>query len=68
MVVFRKLLAVVAAVLSILFVFLALRFVGLTLSNSHQSSFLDAVASWSVMAVRLALAFVLMKLAARFLR
>lgn len=65
---FRKFLAVVAAVLSILFIFLALRFIGLTLANYHQSSFFDEVASWSVVAVLVGLAFVLMKLAAGILR
>lgn len=46
----RKLLAVVAAVLSIVFIFLALRLVGLTLSNDHPSTVFDRVAPWLVVA------------------
>jgi hypothetical protein len=64
----RKLLAVVAAVLSIVFIFLALRLVGLTLSNYHPSTVFDRVAPWLVVAVLVGLSFVLMRFAARILR
>ena len=43
----RKTLAVVAAVLGILFIFLALRAIGLTLANYGDFSGFDRAASWS---------------------
>jgi hypothetical protein len=64
----RKLLAAVAAVVSIAFIFLALRLVGLTLSNYHPSTVFDRVAPWLVVAVLFGLSFVLMRFADRTLR
>ena len=64
----RKLLAVVAALFSILFIFLTLRLIGLTLSNYHPSTFADRVAPWLMVALLFGLSFVLMRFADRNLR
>ena len=66
--VIRKLLAVVSAIVSILFIFLAIRAIGLTLSNYHASTVLDRIAPWFVVAVLFGLSFVLMRFADRNLR
>ena len=66
--VIRKLLAVVSATISILFIFLALGAIGRTLSNYHPSTAFDRVAPWFVVALLFGLAFVLMKFADRNLR
>lgn len=65
---FRKLLAVVAAILSIVFIFLSLGAIGLTLSNYHPSTVFDRVAPWFVVAVLIGLSFALMRFASRTLR
>lgn len=64
----RKLLAVVAAVLSILVIFLGLRAMGLTLANYDHFSVFDRVASWLLVALLFAISFVLMRFADRTLR
>ena len=66
--VIRKLLAVIAAILSILFIFLTLGLIGLTLSNYHPSTVFDRVAPWLIVAVQLGLSFILMRFASRTLR
>ena len=66
--VIRRRLAVVSAVASILFIFLGIRAVGLTLSNYHPSTIFDRVAPWFVVALLFALSFVLMRFAERGLR
>jgi hypothetical protein len=65
---FRKILAVFSAVLSILMIFLGLRAIGLTLSNYHPSTVWDRVGAWFVVAVLFAVSFVLMRFADRNLR
>jgi hypothetical protein len=65
--VIRKLLGTVAAVLSILFIFLSIGAIGRTLSTYHPSTVFDRVASWLVVAVLLGLSFVLMRFAKRTL-
>ena len=64
----RKLLAVVATVFSILFIFLALGIIGQTLSTYVASTFFDRVAPWLGVAVLLGLAFVLLRFADKTLR
>jgi hypothetical protein len=66
--VIRKFLAVVAAVLSIVFAFLTLGAIGRTLSNYHPATLFDRVAAWLVVAVFFGLSFVLMRFADRTLR
>ena len=66
--VIRKLLAIVAAILSILFIFLTLRLIGLTLSNYHPTTVFDRVAPWLMVAMQVGLSFVLMRFASRTLR
>lgn len=56
------------SVLSIVFVFLAIRAIGLTLSNYHPSSVFERVGSWLVVAALVGLSFVLMRFATRTLR
>jgi hypothetical protein len=64
----RSFLAVISAVLSIFFIFLAIRAIGLTLSNYHPSTAFDRVASWLVVAALFGLSFALMRFADRNLR
>jgi len=66
--VIRKLLGVVAAVLSIVFIFLTLGAIGVILSTYHPSTAFDRVASWLFVAVLVGLSFVLMRFADRTLR
>lgn len=66
--VIRKLLGVFVAILSILFILLTFRAIGVTLSNYHASTFFDRVALWLVVAVLFGLSYVLMRFAARVLR
>ena len=66
--VIRNLLVVVSAIVGILFIFLAIRAIGLTLSNYHPSTVFDRIAPWFVVAVLFGLSFVLMRFADRNLR
>lgn len=68
MTVLRKLLAVLAALFSILLIFLTLRAIGLNLSTYHPSSLFDRIASWLIVAGLGALSFLLMRFASRTLR
>lgn len=63
----RKLLAVVAAVFSILFIFLGMRAIGLTLSNCSKCTVLDRVAMWLVVAALFGLSYLLMRFAKKTL-
>ena len=60
---FRKLLAVVSAIGSILSIFLALGAIGMTLSTYHPSTLFDRIAPWFVVAGLFGLSFVLMRFA-----
>lgn len=64
----RKLLAVVATVFSILFIFMALGLIGRTLSTYVPSTFFDRVFPWLGVGVLLGLAFVLLRFADKTLR
>jgi hypothetical protein len=64
----RKFLAVISAVLSILFILLTFRAIGVAVSNYHSSTVFGHVALWFLVAVLLGLSFVLMRFADRNLR
>lgn len=64
----RKLLAVVATVFSILFIFLALGLIGRTLSTYVPYTFFDRVVPWLGVAMLLGMAFVLLRFADKTLR
>ena len=64
----RKLLAAVSAIASILFIFLGIWAIGLTLSNYHPSTVYDRVGPWFLVAVLFGVSFVLMRFAKRSLR
>lgn len=64
----RKLLAVVAALLSIAFIFMTIGVIGQTLSTYRPATALDRVAPWLIVAVLLGLSVVLMRFADRTLR
>ena len=66
--VIRKLLAVLSAILSVLFVFLAIGAVGLTLSKYHSSTAVDRIAPWFIAALLFGVSFVLIRFADRNLR
>ena len=65
--VIRKLLAVVSAIVSILFIFLGIWAIALTVSNYHPSTVFDRVGPWFLVAVLFGLSFALMRFAKRSL-
>jgi hypothetical protein len=64
----RKILAALSAIVSILFIFLALGLIGQTLSKYAPTTLTDRIVPWVVVALFFCLAYVLMRFASKTLR